>query len=207
MKYPRTHHLPWSPGASSDDLRTTDIKHFVGHEVVVTEKLDGECTTITHTGSHARSLDTSPHPSRNWVRKLAGEVGYRLPSGHEIVGENLYARHSIGYEALPSYFVMFGAIYLDSVCVDWRSVEVLADRLKIPTVPVLYRGRWDEDDVKACWTGVSRFGGEQEGYVVRYADAFGVHLFSKAVMKYVRANHVQTDEHWLRKPVVKNGLQ
>lgn len=42
MKYPRTPHLPWSEGMTSDDkmLKTTNI--FVGNRVIVTEKLDGD---------------------------------------------------------------------------------------------------------------------------------------------------------------------
>jgi hypothetical protein len=43
VKYPRTWHLPWSESESSDDVWLTDTKHFEGKEVVVTEKLDGEC--------------------------------------------------------------------------------------------------------------------------------------------------------------------
>ncbi|MET3986910.1 hypothetical protein ABIC27_004807 [Streptomyces sp. PvR034] len=42
--YPRTPHLPWSPGATPDDVRAGDLSGLPGlrgREVVVTEKLDG----------------------------------------------------------------------------------------------------------------------------------------------------------------------
>jgi hypothetical protein len=42
-KYPKTPHLPFSPGVFSDDI-TLDSKHctqFLNKEVVITEKLDG----------------------------------------------------------------------------------------------------------------------------------------------------------------------
>ncbi len=42
VKYPRTHHLPWSPGIHADDRVLTDLSAFEGKMVVVTEKLDGE---------------------------------------------------------------------------------------------------------------------------------------------------------------------
>ena len=42
IKYPRTFHLPWSPGATSDDKMLKSIEHFIGKEVVITEKMDGE---------------------------------------------------------------------------------------------------------------------------------------------------------------------
>lgn len=41
-KYPRTYHLPWSPGVSEDDKTISDISIFRDSEVVVSEKLDGE---------------------------------------------------------------------------------------------------------------------------------------------------------------------
>ncbi len=42
VKYPRTWHLPWSPGKSKDDRVLTTPEVFAGQEVVVTVKMDGE---------------------------------------------------------------------------------------------------------------------------------------------------------------------
>lgn len=42
VKYGRTFHLPWSPGAHDDDKTLRDTTHFAGKEVVVTLKMDGE---------------------------------------------------------------------------------------------------------------------------------------------------------------------
>jgi hypothetical protein len=47
--------------------------------------------------------------------------------------------------------------------------------------------------------GASTFGGEMEGVVVRNAGAFPTDVFYQNVLKYVRANHIQTDEHWTRR--------
>ena len=75
VHYPRTPHLPWSPGVSADDVRAADLAGLAGREVVVTEKLDGENTTLYRDGLHARSLDSAHHPSRAWVKSLQGLVG------------------------------------------------------------------------------------------------------------------------------------
>ena len=56
VKYPRTYHLPWS-SPSSDDRVASSLNHFVGQEVVVTEKLDGENTSLYNDYVHARSLE------------------------------------------------------------------------------------------------------------------------------------------------------
>jgi hypothetical protein len=59
-KYPRTWHLPDSPNRGADgDHAHADYSTFDGREVVVTEKLDGENTTIYADGhSHARSVSS-----------------------------------------------------------------------------------------------------------------------------------------------------
>ena len=57
-KYPRTPHLPFSPGGTKDDRRLRDINCFVGKEVVVTEKMDGENTSIYRDYYHARSINS-----------------------------------------------------------------------------------------------------------------------------------------------------
>lgn len=41
---------------------------FLKGPVVITEKMDGENTTLYRDGLHARSLDSRHHPSRNWVK-------------------------------------------------------------------------------------------------------------------------------------------
>lgn len=211
VKYPRTPHLPWSPGATSDDKKLSGVDHFVGKRVVVTEKLDGENTSIYSDHVHARSIDSKSHPSRNWIKALQATVGSKI-DGLRICGENLYAEHSIHYNALESYFYAF-SIWEDDRCWDYMAtsffIECLRrlDDIQIAEVPVLYCGYWDEKAIRACWAGESKCGGEQEGYVVRLADEFLYKDFDKSVAKYVRPNHVQTDDHWLSKPVVKNELK
>lgn len=52
-KYGRTYHLPQSPGATSDDKIMRSVDGLVAaNEVVFTEKMDGENTTIHSQGCH-----------------------------------------------------------------------------------------------------------------------------------------------------------
>ena len=55
VKYPKTRHFHFS-NTSSDDVILGDYSGFKGEEVVVTEKMDGENTTIYRDGMHAREL-------------------------------------------------------------------------------------------------------------------------------------------------------
>lgn len=213
-KYPRTFHLPWSQGATEDDKTHTLAvieQMFGGKQVVVTEKMDGENTTIYSTGEcHARSTSDKPHPSRDWVRGKAREIGcLGFPEGWRIHGENLYARHSIEYDLLPEYLVIFGIVDNSNVARPWSEVEDWAALLDLPHAPVLWKGRWDTKKVMGLWPFKSLLssGGTSEGYVVRDAGAFPMSAFDKHVAKFVRAGHVQTDQHWTKKPVVPNRRQ
>lgn len=204
-KYPRTYHFTWSEGAKNDDriLERDDI--MAGMEIVVTEKLDGENTSMYNDWIHARSMDGKHHVSRNWVKALWGGICNDIPENMRICGENMFAEHSIRYDTLTSYFYVFG-IYVDEVCLSWDDTVEYCKLFGLEHVPVLYRGPWDEAIVKACMTGESAFDGRQEGYVVRNVEAFPYDEFDKNCGKFVRKGHVQTDQNWMYQPVIPNGI-
>jgi hypothetical protein len=175
-------------------------------DVVVSEKLDGENTNLYQDYFHARSLDSRHHPSRSWVKNLWQQIKHEIPDGWRICGENMYAKHSIQYNALPSYFLVFGIYDEANVCLSWADTVELCRALDLYTAPVLYIGPWDEEAIKACMKGESLLGGEQEGYVVRNAKAFPYDAFYWNAAKFVRPKHVQTSEFWMNQPIVKNIL-
>ncbi|GLW71196.1 hypothetical protein Kpho02_34950 [Kitasatospora phosalacinea] len=202
VHYPRTPHLPWSPGAAADDLRNRDASGLAGTEVVVTEKLDGENTTLYPDGLHARSPDSAHHPSRAWVKGLQGRIGPHIPPGWRICGENLYARHSLAYTDLDSWFHGFSVWTDRDRCLDWDATVRFLRRLGVPTPRVLWRGRYDERAIRAIELDPDR----QEGYVVRTVAGFDRAEFGRRVAKWVRPQHVRTDTHWMHAAVVENGL-
>ncbi|PJE95805.1 kinase [Streptomyces carminius] len=203
--YPRTPHLPWSPGASPDDVRAADLAGLRGAEVVVTEKLDGENTTLYRDGLHARSPDSGHHPSRAWVKALQGRIGAAIPSGWRVCGENLYARHSIGYPELESFFYGFSVWDEHDRCLDWDRTVRFLRRVGVPVPRVLWRGVLDGRGERAL-RALRVDPGRQEGYVVRTAAGFPREEFGLRVAKWVRPGHVRTDTHWMHAAVVPNGL-
>ena len=208
VKFPRTFHLPWSPGATSDDRVMVDPDAaFGGIDIIMTEKLDGENTTLYRDYLHARSLDYAPHPSRDRIRALHASIAHDIPDRWRLCGENVYAVHSITYDALPSHFLLFSVWNDKNECLSWDETVYWADLLGLTTVPVLARGQWDENRVR-MFDDVpeSRFGRQREGYVVRRADSFHYRSFRRSVAKFVRKDHVQTDDHWKSRVVVPNRL-
>ncbi len=201
-KYPRTPHLPWSPGFTPDDKRRQTCADFAGMEVVVTEKFDGENTTLYRDGMHARSLDGRHHPSRDWVKQLLSRVSWQIPHGWRVCGENMYARHSVVYDALQSYFLTFSVWDNNNCALSWDDTVAFANQLGLATVPVIWRGAWDEARVSAISVNTQ----ETEGYVVRNAGSFPFADFQSNLAKWVRKNHVQTDQHWMHAAIVPNGL-
>jgi hypothetical protein len=205
IKYPRTPHCPWSEGRSDDDKVVQNMNHFKNREVVVTVKMDGENSSCYRDAIHARSLDSNHHESRSMVKQIwNGKIRFQIPEGMRICGENLYARHSIAYDNLPSYFLAFSVWDGVNDCMDWDfSVEVF-ENLGLDYVPVLYRGIYDEDKIKSIWSGNECEG--QEGYVIRNAGRFSYEDFNSNVAKFVRKNHVQSDEHWMHQKIIPNKL-
>lgn len=199
--YPRTPHLPWSPGAAADDVRAVGLPGLAGREVVVTEKLDGENTTLYADGLHARSLDSGHHPSRAWVKGLQSRIGAGIPAGWRVCGENLYARHSLPYEDLDSWFYGF-SVWDGEHCLDWDRTVGFLRGVGVPTPRVLWRGVFDERALRKLRLDTAR----QEGYVVRTVAGFARADFGRSVAKWVRGGHVQTDAHWMYAQVVPNGL-
>jgi len=200
-KYPRTFHLPWSEGINSDDKVIDSLEPFEGMKVIVTEKLDGENTTMYRDHIHARSIDSPSNFTRNWVKNLHASIQYYIPAGYRIVGENMWAEHSIRYENLESYFYAFAVYDDNNWCLSWHDTEDFLSELPvyIPTPKVLYHGMFDETKVRAIHIR------NMEGYVVRNAGQFHYDDFSKNVVKNVRRDHVQTDKHWLQS-VRQNGI-
>ena len=203
-KYPRSPHLPWSEGGTSDDAYLFNTDHFAGREVVITEKMDGENTSMYRDGSHARSIDGRHHPSRDWVKALHGSICRDIPEGWRLCGENVYARHSIPYDSLDSYFYLFSIWDENNESQSWDEVQEWAAIAGLTTVPELYRGEWDEASARELIAGLDT--ASQEGVVVRITERFHYDDFGTSLAKWVRRGHVQTDQHWMFAEIVPNQL-
>lgn len=201
IKYPSTPHLPWTDHSTSDDKILQSLDAFIDKRVIVTEKMDGENTTMYHNIIHARSMDSVNHPSRNWVKNFWGSMRHRIPLDIRVCGENCYAKHSIHYTNLKSYFLGFN-VWRENMCLSWDETLDIFKNLGIISVPVLYDGTFDIELIQGLMGNPEKM----EGYVVRVAGEFNVNDFPTHLAKYVRKNHVQTSEHWMKQPVIPNIL-
>jgi len=205
-KYPRISHFPFSPGATGND-RINDgyWSALKGELLIYTEKLDGENTDLNRHGVFARSHSAPTHsPWTDYLKPKWATIAGDLGDLH-VFGENLYAVHSIEYTELEHYFYVFG-VRDKNQWLSWEEVNFYAQLFDFPVVPVVASNilpesmgiRQFERSVAEYATKPSGLGGEREGLVVRVEREFNNSEFENFILKWVRDNHVQTDEHWTR---------
>lgn len=193
LRYPRTLHLPDSPGASADDGIQRDLSWLDG-ELVVTEKLDGGNLTFTRDAMYARSPDSGTHPWDTPAKALWAMTAHLIPDDWRVCGESMWARRSIAYTDLPGVFIVFGIWDETNTLLGWDDTVDWAVRLELPVVPVLYRGG-SLSEARAAWSR-SHTPETSEGFVVRTAGRIAADQFSLKVLTWVRAEHVRTEAAW-----------
>jgi hypothetical protein len=216
-KYPRTYHTPFSPGLKNDDRRVDTIDHWLNRPVMLTEKMDGSNLCFERDNVYSRSHSKYPvHESFNMAKGEWQRVRYQIPEGVQVFGEWLFAKHSIHYLDLPAYFMIFGVHDLrNDMWWDWLGVKYFAAELGFPTVPVLGTATCataSQLEAAILSTISSRQTEEHpvEGIVNRpdvTEQCFPDSEFARKLCKWVRKDHIQTDEHWTRQAIVRNCLR
>jgi hypothetical protein len=222
-KYGRTYHYDFSPGTTSDDRINWEWREDVQKidKVMHSEKMDGENTCLNGIGVFARShAAPTRHSWADHLRQKHAMIRKDLEENElDIFGENLYAIHSIIYPKIESHFYVFGVRCKDK-WLSWEESKWYADFFEYPMVPIL--GTQDTVDPELIKQYVeeecikpSVFDSFQnntdpllpcrkEGLVTRNVGEFSVDEFKENVFKYVRKDHVQTDEHWSSRIVRAN---
>lgn len=170
IKYPKTLHLPWSENLQNDDRMLESTDCFIGKEIVVLEKYDGEClegSTILDTNKGCLSISE--------------------------ICENKIECSVLSFN-------------IDNNIIEYQEVVEWSNLLGLEYIKPILSGLWDEKTIKGLWSFKSEFGESAEGYVVRNIKSFKIEDFQNNVAKFVRKNHVQTDEIWFKGEWVKNGL-
>lgn len=215
VRFPSILHISWSESDSDHEDDFINERH----SVIVTEKMDGENFTLTRNFFHARSPDRSgsylSDPVYSWIKTLWGRIRYDIPENMRIIGEYVAVTHSLYYDSLPDYFLVFcivDRIRSYDYVLTWNRTVEICDLLELYTVPVLYTGRYNDSICQEIFkTHPSKYQpqGIKEGIVVKTDTNFeytsqDVRL---CMSKAVRKDHVQKSEkHWRNKKGTFNGL-
>lgn len=209
MKFPRTYHFYFSPGVSSDDRTHNNLTIFMEQLCVLTEKLDGENQCWSKDTFHLRSEDSTGGVLRAYSKQSWANRKYLMHPDYLYYVEDITNVHSINYED-RSHTLFLIAVY-DKVKNKWLSftdVEYESIRINLPTVPVLGVYNFRKESflkryVENLAQSPSLLGENtpKEGVVLRPISSF--EDWTTHVAKWVRKDHVTTDEHWIRKQLAE----
>lgn len=198
FKYPRTFHLPYSPKKGDDDKVLYTDAHFAGRPVVVTEKMDGENTTMYPDYLHARSINSDWDESKRWLDRLRTIIAADVPAGWRICGENLFYKHTIHYTHLETLFYVYSVWDETNRCLSWKQTLEWCKLLNLKTIPVLYEGIYSQPAILTAFNHYqAKISYPAEGFVVRLADGFAFEAFKESVAKFVNNTfQINTGKHW-----------
>ncbi len=246
-KFPRTPHLEGSRIQPGDSPNSVPFHEIRGQTVVVEEKMDGANAAISFDGgrlllqSRGHYLIGGPRERhfarfKTWANSLVDALQPVLGERYVIYGEWVYAKHTIFYDRLPHYFLVFDA--LDTVrdaFLDTPSRTALLENLPLASVPILATGAFQTPESLSALLGRSSFIGRDhiaalresclrdgleparvasetdsselmEGLYIKLERDGAV----QARYKFVRASFLQavtqSGSHWLERPIVPNLL-
>jgi hypothetical protein len=250
IKYPRTRHIEGSRLQPGDqDLRALSFDQLRSCHLVVEEKLDGANAGLGFSESGELQLQSRGHYLtgggrekhfdlfKQWAHAHAAQLRDIVGHRYLVYGEWLYAKHTVFYDRLPSYFMEFDVYDRESQ--EFLSTERRREMFEgspVSSVPVLRSATFDRLDELTSLVGRSLYktanwqqrlreaatargvdieqtvrqtdsSDEMEGLYVKHEE----HGRVVGRYKWVRASFitavVDSESHWLSRPIVPNQLE
>ncbi len=218
FKFPRTPHLLVAHGANVRGDKVLERKEadaLLRRLVSVEEKVDGANLGLSlgpdgrlraQSRGHYLEHGTGGQFQPLWRWLAARESALRAGLRPKLIafGEWCYARHSVSYDQLPDWFLLFD-VYDQAAERFWSRVrrEAWAARVGLAQVPLIGQGTYTRTSVEKL-LGPSRVGSTAaEGVYLRWDED----EWLAARAKVVRPGWVAADdEHWSRRPLQTNRL-
>ena len=218
IKFPSTPHLAVLPGVSIREDKVLDEeqrKEFLSHKLIVEEKIDGANLGISFDGvgnlllQNRGSYLDKPFTAQwkklpDWLQLKSDILFDALEDQLILFGEWCYARHSVSYNKLPSWFLGFDI--LEKKTRNFWPVNKRNSLLKktdIASVPLLANGHFSFPELEELLTCSKLSSEPAEGIYLRY-ERDG-RLASRA--KLVRPAFIQAvTEHWSKSQIRPNTL-
>lgn len=221
FRFPSTPHLAWlSPTTVPREdklLSPSDAQSLLSGEVVVEEKIDGANIGLSLTGDgkllaqNRGQYLTAPYVGQfarlpEWLAQHEEQLRDQLDTSLILFGEWSAARHSVCYDRLPDWLLVFD-VYDRAAGRFWssRRRSALASAAGLAPVPVLLRGRTDLTELEQLLVvSSSRYRtGLMEGVVVRRETAD----WCESRAKLVHTDFIQAiEEHWSRRRIEWNRV-
>jgi protein-tyrosine phosphatase/adenylate kinase family enzyme len=220
VKFPRTKHLLNLGAATRDDLimDKREQQQFLDKEIYIEEKIDGanfgisikDGTLVCQNRSHY--VDSKYHSQfkdlDKWLFGNQTDLYQILTDDFGstdtfiLFGEWVYAKHSIGYTKLPSYFVAFDLFNKKTgMFISRDFLEKKLFDTKIPIINLISKTTINKvDDLKKFIGASAYYDGPMEGIYIRICE--DSHTTQRG--KVVRTNFLSSDNHWSKNILVKN---
>ena len=221
FRFPHTPHIDWlGEGMPRDDkvLNDAEVASILAHPLRVEEKLDGANLGISIRdngelrGQNRGQYLLEPYAGQfsrltSWLAQNRYALSDNLTSNEIVFGEWCAARHSLDYDNLPDWFVVFD-VYDRTEQKFWSCERrnALAAQLGLAVVPTLYQGHTTLDELKTLLSSASSQyrEGTPEGVVMRHDSE----LWCEARAKLVRADFAQSiEEHWRSRAIEWNDVR
>ncbi|MBF0622153.1 MAG: RNA ligase family protein [Magnetococcales bacterium] len=221
FRFPHTPHLAWLGKEKLRDdkkLSLTEVEALLSRAVVVEEKLDGANLGISlsqegviqfqNRGQYLIEPFKGQFSRLNaWVDQHRYSLIDQLDSELILFGEWCAVKHSLDYDALPDWFLVFDVF--DRKCERFWSSQrrnELANSLMLPVPPMIFQGTATKAELIALLEvkGSHFRQGALEGIVIR--QELSDWCDSRA--KLVRSEFTQTiDTHWSHRHIQWNQMQ
>lgn len=195
-------------------LSAEERAQLLARTLRVEEKVDGQNLGISSSGDallfqsrgsyvelggrHFQGLEA-------WIAPRAARINEALGTQLVLFGEWMAITHSVRYDRLPDWFLVFDVFDRDTE-EFWPTAlrDELAAELGLATTALIAEGRFSLDELIDHTEERSGFGREaMEGVVLRAAEPGS----SPSRAKLVRPDFVQhIDEHWTKGPQRRNRL-
>jgi ATP-dependent RNA circularization protein (DNA/RNA ligase family) len=221
FRFPTTPHLAWlsvdAPPRGDKVLSATDVEEVLSGEVIVEEKVDGANLGISlapegqlRIQNRGQYIESPFHGQfsrlQAWLEQHGPRLSDAIPQGIVVFGEWCAAKHSLSYDMLPDWLLVFD-VYDRAERRFWSSGRRnrLAARLGLATVPQIFRGETDLAalqqllDVRMSTLRA----GPMEGVIVRSESTD----WCTRRAKLVRGDFTQAiGEHWSRRSIEWNRI-
>jgi ATP-dependent RNA circularization protein (DNA/RNA ligase family) len=218
-KYEKTYRIvvPQVSIEGKFSISKDDAKALLNGEVVVEEKLDGANTGII---KHKQGFSLQKRGSlvgqsehaqfqyfHNWASFQNYEKLMRLPNNTTIYGELMYACHTVFYNKLPDYFLVFDVYNKNKDrWMDRDERDDFCNKYELHQVPLINKGYFHLEELFPMIPDVSNYGEEPaEGIVIKRYTKKG---YTRT--KLVRAEFVkrlEESEHWTHYNLKVNQLE
>ncbi|MFV8781899.1 RNA ligase family protein [Microbulbifer sp. SA54] len=221
FRFPHTPHLCWlGKGSPRDDkvLSASTADDLLSGEVVVEEKLDGANLGISIGSSGQLKAQNrgqylqEPYAGQfsrlnSWLAQHQWALKDHLSSNCILFGEWCAAKHSLDYNCLPDWLMVFD-VYDRHQRRFWsvQRRNELAQTLGIAHVPALYKGKISPAKLNELLNATqSRYrSGPPEGLIIREDR----HEWCVRRAKLVRAEFTQAiDDHWRGRSIEWNKIK